>query len=204
VGDAPLGTSPLPDLLVGPGKASSKPKSVQHFLSLSFFLSLACPFSSSYLCVFIAQSESMLLGKRSSLKDDLHKSPKSKKAKKETIGSALAVQETDVFRPSAHLAPSDVKFVSSDKKCFALHSFMCKMRYISHEFSQKYAQQRFFENQIVYTCMRLCPYIFVFMNIQVASSSRHSREFYQRRQRSDRIARNWRRPSSSVRITVRQ
>ena len=58
---------------------------------------------------------------------------KETKVPQDAIGSVvpLAVNETDVFRPAAHLAPSDVKIVSggSDKrKAFALHSFILKMR----------------------------------------------------------------------------
>jgi hypothetical protein len=141
VGDAPLGTSPLPDLLVGPGKASSKSK----VFSFCYFIACLSFLVFVPLRVYGAQSESMLLGKRSSLKDDpLSKSSKSKKAKKEAItpcpaaiGSVLAVNETDVFRPAAHLAPSDVKIVSScddknKRQAYALHSFVLKLRYISH------------------------------------------------------------------------
>lgn len=69
-----------------------------------------------------------MLGKRSQLKDPSSNS-KSKKAKKEISNSALTIDESNVFRPCAHISPSDVKFVSSDKMAaFALHSFVLKMR----------------------------------------------------------------------------
>ena len=45
------------------------------------------------------------------------------------ISAAAALGEKKIYRPAAHLAPSDVQFVARDKKRgYALHSFVLKLR----------------------------------------------------------------------------
>jgi hypothetical protein len=96
-----------------------------------------------------SKSDSMLLGastKRSLVDDAAPPSKKQKKQKKQeqttTVvttqastdttllsGAVAMLDDSRVFRPAAHLAPSDVSFVSADKKAgFALHSFILKLR----------------------------------------------------------------------------
>jgi hypothetical protein len=74
----------------------------------------------------------MLLQRKRVCKVGLSKLKKKKKQKLsgQTTHSAVAsLDASDVFRPAAHLAPSDVSFVSADKKKgFAVHSFILRMR----------------------------------------------------------------------------
>ena len=44
-------------------------------------------------------------------------------------GAAMALDDSSVYRPASHLAPSDIQFISKDKKSgYALHSFVLRLR----------------------------------------------------------------------------